>query len=222
MTRAPAAAAICTTFMPTPPQPNTATVSPGRTSPRRVTAWKGVDRASAMTLPSSSGTLSGSRKTSFSGRPRTRRTPLEVVAEHAHRLADVLASETAARQRPHVSTAGSSTRSPGLNIAAPSPHPATMPTARAEDERRLLEGLHAMVEVVQVGVADAARRDPHQDLARAGLRHRAFSMVSDGRVRGRWPLSSVPRHRCLQVGGALLEERCSPSLASSLRISSFR
>ena len=61
ITRAPIAAASCTTFRPTPPQPNTSTQSPGTTRPRRTTAWNGVVMASAMIEPSSSG-ISGGRR----------------------------------------------------------------------------------------------------------------------------------------------------------------
>ncbi len=39
ITRAPATAAHCTRFRPTPPQPMTATTSPTRTRPRFLTAW---------------------------------------------------------------------------------------------------------------------------------------------------------------------------------------
>ena len=58
---APIAAASCTMFKPTPPQPNTSTQSPGTTLPRRTTAWNGVVMASAMMEPASRG-ISGGRR----------------------------------------------------------------------------------------------------------------------------------------------------------------
>ena len=61
ITRAPIAAASCTMFRPTPPQPNTSTQSPGTTLPRRTTAWNGVVMASAMMEPASRG-ISGGRR----------------------------------------------------------------------------------------------------------------------------------------------------------------
>ena len=88
--------------MPSPPAPNTATVSPGCSRALR-SAWNDVDDEHIMIAPTSNGISSGSGHDATLGHGDVLRVPaVAVLAQHLARVAELLLPAVAAGHCPHV------------------------------------------------------------------------------------------------------------------------
>src|SRR3954451_20666552 len=129
-TRAPAATATWTADSPTPPQPCTATHSPGRTRPTPVTARNAVANRQPRLAAVANGIASGSAtrltsaasSTTYSASDPQWVNPGWVWCRHT-----CPAPSRHGPQRPQAQTKGTVTRSPTAQLRTPSPTAATVP-----------------------------------------------------------------------------------------------
>ncbi len=140
------------------------------------TAWYGVVSASAMTAPRARSMSAGGRTSDRDGtQHELGEAAIEVVAGHV-KLGQMLPRPSGTSGTPRTAARPGRSRGPrGETPRLPGPTSATVPGIFVpEDERRRLRGGHAVVQVVEIGVAEAARRDPDERLADTGHRGRDF------------------------------------------------